>query len=133
MSRPTVSCICPTYNRQIFLPKLLKIYQSQTYPHNLMDLIILDDSTETCQSIIDNFLEQYPECNVKYTYSNVKIPLGKKRNILNSMATGEYIICFDDDDFYPPERVAHTITRLHSTKKLIAGSSKLHVYFSHLD
>jgi hypothetical protein len=97
-----------------------------------MDLTILDDSTESCQPIIDDFRQQHPECNIKYTYSNVKIALGKKRNMLNAMATGEYIICFDDDDFYPPERVAHTITRLQSTKRQIAGSSRMYIYFSHL-
>lgn len=130
MSRPFVSCITPTYGRALFLPNLLKIFNYQTYPANLMELIILDDSPESNQHIIDKYNVNN---NIKYTHLKEKLPLGKKRNMLNDMATGDYIVCFDDDDYYPPERVSHAITKMTATKNNLSGASLLYVYFTHLD
>jgi len=103
------------------------MFNYQTYPASRRELIILDDSPESNQSIID---EHNKDNNVKYIYSNEKIALGKKRNMLNDMAKGEYIVCFDDDDFYAPERIRHSINKLKATKALIGGCSLLYIYYS---
>ena len=59
--------------------------------------------------------------------------MGHKRNIMNSLAKGEYIIYFDDDDYYPPTRIYHAInTLLKNPTFLIAGSSQLLIYYNHL-
>ena len=48
-----------------------------------------------------------------------------KRNKLNALANGEVIICFDDDDYHFPERIAHSVAKMNGEKtnsinKLIA-------------
>ena len=125
--RPFVSVICPTYNRRKFLPSLIHQFNYQTYPQDYMELIILDDSVETNADIIPE------QSNIKYTHLPEKLVLGKKRNTLNAMVTGDIIVCFDDDDYYSPERVAHAVHKLSSSKMQIAGSSTIHIYFSKLD
>jgi hypothetical protein len=39
----------------------------------------------------------------------------------------------DDDDYYPPERIAHAVERLEQNKSaLCAGSSEIYIYFKHI-
>jgi glycosyltransferase involved in cell wall biosynthesis len=125
--RPFVSVICPTYNRRQFLPNLIHQFNYQTYPQEYMELIILDDSPESNADIIPS------QANIKYTHLKEKLILGKKRNLINSMATGDIIVCFDDDDFYSQERVAHAVIKLQSSKCQIAGSSIIHIYYPKLN
>ena len=130
LNYPFVSCICPTYNRAKFLPYLLHIFDIQEWPKKQRELIILDDSPTNNEDIIN---ANKKDNNVRYIYSKKKIQLGKKRNMLNKYAKGEYIICFDDDDYYPPTRIKHTIQKMRATKNILAGSSILYLYMACLD
>jgi len=127
MSRPFVSVITPTYNRRKFLPILIHLYQQQTYPKKLMELVILDDSPTSNEDLIPK-----NEPSIRYIYEPVKITLGEKRNKLNKLAKGEIIICFDDDDYHFPERVAHSVYKMNSDKTNIAGCSTINVYYTHI-
>lgn len=127
---PFVSVLTPTYERRKFLPLLLDFYNRQTYPVDKRELIILDDSETSNQDLIDEFLIKYPENKIKYHYVNQKMKLGKKRNTLNSLATGEYIIYFDDDDYYCDDKIKYTITRMLGQKSKFSGSSEMYVYFT---
>ena len=59
--------------------------------------------------------------------------IGYLRNISNSVATGEYIVCMDDDDYYPPQRVEHAVVSLRRSHKLLAGCSNHIMYDSDLE
>jgi len=122
-----VSVICPTFNRRKFLPYLIHQFNSQTWPQETMELIILDDSDVSNADIIPS------QDNIKYVYSNERILLGKKRNLLNRLTKGKYIVCFDDDDFYSMERVEHAVTTLLNTTALIAGCTIMNVYYPKYD
>ena len=41
---PMVSVISPIYNREKYIPKFLKIIQSQTYPY--LEIIFIDDCSK---------------------------------------------------------------------------------------
>lgn len=125
--RPFVSVICPTYNRRKFLPNLLHQFKYQTYPQEYMELIIIDDSPTSNEDIIP------VGGNIKYEWLPKKMALGEKRNYINSKATGDIIVCFDDDDYYAPERVSHAVDSLMSSRKLLAGSSIIHIYYKNDD
>lgn len=129
-NRPFVSCICPTYNRRNFLPKLIEIFNNQKYPADLRELIILDDSETSNKDIVDG-LNTFG--NVRYIHSANKYPIGKKRNILNQLIHGEYVVCFDDDDYYPNDRVSHAITKMLGSKIGLCGSSKIFIYYTDID
>jgi len=123
-NKPTVSVITPTYNRRKFLPMLIHLYQQQQYPRDLLELIILDDSPESNEDLIPKDDE-----SIRYYYQKEKMTLGEKRNKLNSLALGDVIVCFDDDDYHYPERISYSIQCLNCQKTLIAGSSKINVYY----
>jgi glycosyltransferase involved in cell wall biosynthesis len=125
-----VSCICVTYNRRRFLPYLLRIYSQQEYPASKRELVILDDSPVSNKDIIDEFMLKNPKENIKYHYHKEKIPLGKKRNMINKLTKGDIIVNFDDDDYYPPEKVKHLVKMMNQRKADVCGSSEIHIYFT---
>jgi glycosyltransferase involved in cell wall biosynthesis len=128
MSRTTVSICTPTYNRREFIPYLIKCIKDQTYPHQFIEWIVLDDGTDK----VEDLFKDIP--NIVYMYSKEKLPIGKKRNMLNDKAKNDIIIYFDDDDYYPPDRIKHAVTMLNAQKRyLIAGSSMIYMYYSHID
>jgi len=36
--------------------------------------------------------------------------------MLNDMCLGEYIVCMDDDDFYPPDKISFAINKMKGSK-----------------
>ena len=124
-SKPFVSVITPSYNRRKFLPMLIYQYQIQTYPKELRELVILDDSPTSNEDLIPK-----DDKSIRYIYMSEKMPLSNKRNKLNELAKGEVIVCFDDDDFHHPERVDHSVKRLNQFRVDIVGSTMVPIYFS---
>ena len=129
---PFVSVVCPTWNRREFLPYLLYIYQYQDYPADKRELIILDDSEQSNQDLIEMMVDSALH-NVRYVHSPERLPLGRKRNMLNELALGEYIISFDDDDYYPPEKISHQVAEMQGHNALFSGCDQIYVWYSHLD
>ena len=127
-SRPFVSVVTPTYNRRKFIPYAIKCFEHQTYPRELMEWVIIDDGEDK----IGDLVKDIP--GVKYFSYEEKMKLGFKRNLMHSKCKGDIIVYFDDDDYYPPERVATAVRFLRGNKEaLAAGSSRLHIYFKHID
>lgn len=130
--------IVPTYNRFKFFPSLIYQFVYQTYPTNLLSMIIFDDSTlnvEETKEYID-LLDDKIKSRITYIHiADRHLPIGEKRNLLNEYAIkqgAEYIICFDDDDYYPPEKVSYAIEQMKDTGYSICGSSILLIYYPHL-
>ena len=128
MSRKTVSVLTPTYNRKKYIPTLIRCYKAQTYPKHLMEWIVVDDGDDSVEDLFKDVK------GVKYYRYEEKMKLGKKRNLLNSLANNEIIVYMDDDDYYPPDRVSHAVFKLVSTPHaIVAGSSMMHMYFCHIN
>ena len=56
------------------------------------------------------------------------VPLSNLRNIGNDHCKGDIIICMDDDDYYPPTRVPHTVNMLNQYNREIVGCSGMYMY-----
>jgi glycosyltransferase involved in cell wall biosynthesis len=125
---PFVSICTPTFNRRPFIPYLIRCFESQTYPKDSLEWIIIDDGTDK----IEDLVRHIPQ--VKYFKYDEKMTLGKKRNLSHEKSSGEIIVYMDDDDYYPPERVSHAVEKLKKTPSaLCAGSSEMHIYFKHIN
>ena len=121
---PFVSVCTPTFNRRPFVEMMIKCFDSQDYPKNKMEWIIIDDGSDPIEDIV----KSHP--SVKYFKYDEKMTLGKKRNIMHKKACGDIIVYMDDDDYYPPERVSHAVERLMGNPNaLCAGSSEMYIYF----
>ena len=123
-----VSVITPTYNRRAFLPALLHIYQSQTFPKERMEWIILDDGRDAVADVFQNL--SIP--NLRYERREEKMRIGAKRNELNRLARGAIIVAMDDDDYYPPDRIQTAVEAFRKNPTIqLAGSSMMHLYHIH--
>ena len=124
-----VSVITPTYNRRRFIPYLIQCYDAQTYKKENMEWIILDDGQDKVEDLISEAAKRIP--NIRYIPLDEKLTIGEKRNRLNDEAIGSIIVAMDDDDYYPPERVSHVVTRFSNSKDIqLAGSSEVYMYYS---
>lgn len=131
---PTVSVVTPTYNRRAFIPAAIQCFKAQTYPQNLIEWIILDDGTDK----VGDLFAAAGLANVRYIAlpAGERLPIGAKRNRLNDLATGEIVVAWDDDDYYPPERIRKAVTTLRSSpgyRAPVIGTSGLYLYFTDRD
>jgi glycosyltransferase involved in cell wall biosynthesis len=113
---------------------LYMMIQKQTYK-NITEWVIVEGSqnkndAELNKINILNFIEKIKsEINYKIKYIEYSgRKLGGLRNLGNESCIGNYIVCMDDDDYYPPERVEHAIETLEKSNCLIAGVSDVYMY-----
>lgn len=133
-SLPFVSVVTPTWNRRTFLPYLLYMFQYQDYPAERRELVILDDSPCSNADLIEG-MKKYAVCPhlIRYYHLPERLTIGAKRNRLNALAKGEYIICMDDDDYYPADKISYTITEMQRHKARFAGCDRIPIWYSHID
>tara|TARA_Y100000022_G_scaffold98399_1_gene84869 strand:+ start:2169 stop:3365 length:1197 start_codon:yes stop_codon:yes gene_type:complete len=126
---PLVSVCTPTYNRRPFIPMMFECFQNQTYPKNKIEWIIVDDGSDKIEDLIlDSNIQQ-----IRYFKIEKKMALGEKRNYMHSKVNGEIIVYMDDDDYYPPERISHSVETLQKNPEaLCAGASEIYIFFKHI-
>ena len=126
---PMVSVCTPTFNRRPFIPTMFEMFRNQTYPKNKIEWIIVDDGTDKIRDLV----EKSGISQIQYVEVTRKMSLGEKRNYMHTFCKGSIIVYWDDDDYYPPERISHAVDRLTEHKDaMCAGSSELYVYFKHI-
>ena len=124
---PFVSICTPTFNRRPFWEYAIKCFNHQDYPKDKMEWIIIDDGTDKIKDLVCDISQ------VKYFEYDVKMPLGKKRNLMHLKSKGDIIVYMDDDDYYPPERVSHAVNMLLThPNALCAGASEIYIWFKHI-
>jgi len=130
---PLVSITTITFNRRPFIPYLIKCIEEQEYPKNKLEWIVIDDGSDNISDIIELYKKKV-NFSIKYFRYEERMNISKKRNISHTKCEGSIIVYFDDDDFYPPTRVIHSVETLRFNPYfLIAGSSAMYIYFKHLN
>jgi glycosyltransferase involved in cell wall biosynthesis len=117
------------------LKNLYDIIQEQNYV-NIQEWIIVEGSQNidlkknNIKNIEDFINEKKDLTNIKMRLilSDDILPLSDLRNLGNDNCNGEIIICMDDDDYYPPTSVTHTVEKLNKYNRLIAGCSAIYLY-----
>ncbi|MBV9759665.1 MAG: glycosyltransferase family 2 protein [Acidobacteriaceae bacterium] len=107
MSEPLVSIITPTYGRDQFLRLLYSCVKSQDWPN--FEWLIDDDSPD-----ISGFAKSCHDERVKYHHHPSRRSVGTKRNDLIRRASGEYVVHFDDDDYYAAGYLSHHLALMMS-------------------
>jgi len=120
-----VSVITTTANRKQFIPRLIECYESQSFPKEKMEWIILDDNSDS-QQLFDSLSERLP--NIRYI-TNFPGKMGAKLNRLCKEVKGKIVVVMDDDDYYPPTRVSWVVDAFQQNpRKKIAGCSEVYMY-----
>jgi mannosyltransferase OCH1-like enzyme len=99
---PFVSCLCVTQNKFELLSQSIDCFLFQSHP--LKELVIVYESNNPW---IAEAKAQYESDTVRFIEVPIepKKTLGELRNISVAEARGEYIMQWDDDDMYHPDRI----------------------------
>lgn len=91
-----VSIIVPIYNTEKYLKKCVDSLLNQDI-NNYEILLINDSSPDNSQTIIDEYVEKYP--NIVKGYIKENGGLGDTRNYAIPYAKGQYLMFVDSDDY----------------------------------
>lgn len=118
---------------------LKDILEEQTYRKYIYEWVIVDGSKTEQEGKLNEInireLQKKTTLNIFYAKWKQNFPLGKLRNMSNSLVSPEcdYIFCFDDDDYYFPQRIEYTIKMFNENPdKLISGCKSVFIYDHHL-
>jgi len=119
---PSVTVITLLTERRQFIDLLTACINLQDYDRSSIEWLIVDDSGVE--------IPDFKEAAIQPLYVSLsqKQTLGRKRNIACSIANGEFITFFDDDDIHFPGRITAGIEALTKRgQRFIAGSSEMEV------
>lgn len=98
-------------DRQMFARASVESFKAQTYPHK--ELVIVNDSCGTDHE----YRVLYPHeegSNMREVFIEPYGSLGALRNLAMDAARTEWLIQWDDDDFYHPERINYQMKNRYS-------------------
>ena len=117
MNPDLVSCIMPTANRRAIVPRAIENFLLQDYAAR--ELVIIDDGHDPVGDLVPD------DARVRYVRVDGGLTLGAKRNRACELSRGSIILHWDDDDWYPPNRISRQVHALSSGAEL-CGSSKIY-------
>ncbi|TYP95023.1 Glycosyltransferase involved in cell wall bisynthesis [Fodinibius salinus] len=105
---PKVSCLTVTANRKQLMKRAVRCFRNQT--HDNKELVIIDDGNQD----LDDILAPLPSQEVTYVKLENKPEntLGKLRNKSLEEANGDFLVQWDDDDWYHPKRIEIQVNKL---------------------
>ena len=113
---------------------LFEMIKKQTFK-NIIEWVIVEGSqnendASTNKELIKKFINEIkPQINYKINYIEYSgQKLGGLRNIGNNACIGDIIVCLDDDDYYPPQRIEEAVNKLNTSQCLIGGVSDVYLY-----
>jgi glycosyltransferase involved in cell wall biosynthesis len=119
-SEPLVTCIMPTTGRHAWLGQAIRSFLRQQYPR--LELVVLGDAHEpSCRDASD-------DPRIRYERIDRPMTLGAKRNAACSLARGDIIVHWDDDDWYSPSRIDRQVRALMDQPAHLCGSSRVLYY-----
>jgi len=101
---PVVSVHIVTCERLTLLLHALRLVAGQDYPKDSLEVVIVDDSRLSAEAAIEDVRSMLPRLAYRYVGPE-RLSIGAKRNIAASASCGEYIVHWDDDDWFSANRV----------------------------
>lgn len=112
-----VTILLATYNGAKYITGQLNSLLSQTYAET--KILIRDDrSTDSTRSIIESYVERYPD---KIVLIESETPSGSAKNnfflLLSAVREGNYFMFCDQDDCWLPEKVELTLSLMREREQ----------------
>lgn len=122
--KPTVTIGICSRNEKHTIEHAIDSVLAQDYPHELMEIIFVDDSEDETFSIIQNYTSKI-DLNVK-VFRGSRKGLGIARNLVIDNAKGDYIVWADADIMIPPDHVRKQVIFMQQNSKV--GIAKARFY-----
>lgn len=95
-----ISVIIPVYNVEFYLERCLLSLKNQTIGFENLEIIFIDDcSTDRSAFLIHKFIDKFENVKGIFLESNSG-SAGKPRNFGIDVASADYLMFLDPDDFY---------------------------------
>ncbi|MFL5542866.1 MAG: glycosyltransferase, partial [Longimicrobiaceae bacterium] len=112
---PLVSCLMPTADRRRFVPRAIELFLRQDYAAR--ELVIVDDGRDAVEDLVP------ADPRIRYVRAERSATLGAKRNLACSLARGELLLHWDDDDWTAPDRLTRQVGALLASGADVCGLS----------
>jgi cellulose synthase/poly-beta-1,6-N-acetylglucosamine synthase-like glycosyltransferase len=109
---PKVTVQLPLYNERFVVDRLLEEVTKLDYPYDLLQIQVLDDSTDETHPYTERLCNEYIAAGINLEYRHRANRHGFKAGALQEglqTATGEFIAIFDADFIPPPDFLRRTI------------------------
>jgi hypothetical protein len=115
----------PNYEKQFYIPSILKMYAEQDYPKHLIEILVVDDDSRDKDGILKMLKEEtikYPDLKIRFIQNYINKCSGPcgRRNIVFRHATNEIVITNESDTIPVNRDFLRGISYSHSLRnKLI--------------
>jgi cellulose synthase/poly-beta-1,6-N-acetylglucosamine synthase-like glycosyltransferase len=109
---PKVTIQLPIYNERYVIERLVDTIARFDYPRELLDIQVLDDSTDETQQVASACVERYQALGLPIRYLHRNDRTGFKAGALAAglqSATGEFVAIFDADFVPSPDFLRRTL------------------------
>jgi cellulose synthase/poly-beta-1,6-N-acetylglucosamine synthase-like glycosyltransferase len=109
---PRVTVQLPIYNEMYVADRLIDAVAGLDYPRDLLEIQVLDDSTDETRSVAERAVRRHVERGVDIRYIHRTDRTGYKAGALEAgmkSAKGEFIAIFDADFTPPPDFLTRTV------------------------
>jgi cellulose synthase/poly-beta-1,6-N-acetylglucosamine synthase-like glycosyltransferase len=109
---PRVTVQLPIYNERYVIERLVDAIAQFDYPRELLDIQVLDDSTDETQEVARNCVERYQQLGLPIAYIHRDNREGFKAGALQEglkAAQGEFVAIFDADFIPPADFLRNTV------------------------
>ncbi|MGH9746505.1 MAG: cellulose synthase family protein [Candidatus Acidiferrales bacterium] len=116
---PRVTVQLPIYNERYVIERLVDAVAQFDYPRELLDIQVLDDSTDETQEVARNCVERYQQLGLPIAYIHRNNREGFKAGALQEgleSARGEFVAIFDADFIPPADFLRNTVPYFAESK-----------------
>jgi cellulose synthase/poly-beta-1,6-N-acetylglucosamine synthase-like glycosyltransferase len=116
-SWPRVTVQLPIFNERYVIERLVDAVARFDYPHELLDIQVLDDSTDETQQVARGCVDRYAAQGLPISYIHRTNREGYKAGALENglkTAAGEFIVIFDADFIPEPDFLRRTLPYLQN-------------------
>lgn len=119
----TVSLCIVAYNEEQSLPNLLEDFQRQTYPHNKIEIVLVDSgSSDSTKQIMEKFKNSIDDFIMVKIVDNPKKVLAAGWNKAIIASSGEIIIRIDAHARIPDKFVEQNVKNIEMGESIVGGA-----------
>jgi cellulose synthase/poly-beta-1,6-N-acetylglucosamine synthase-like glycosyltransferase len=125
---PKVTIQLPIFNERYVIDRLVEAVARFDYPRELLDIQVLDDSTDETQEVARACVERYQALGLPIRYLHRTNREGFKAGALAEgleSATGKFVAIFDADFIPAPDFLRRTLPYFLAPSRLSADPSKV--------
>jgi len=121
---PSVSVHVPVYNEKSVISRLLNSVVATDYPHDKLEIIVVDDSNDGTTELLHSYHERYPELvTVIHRQGREGFKAGALQTAL-VRSKSEFVAIFDADHVPPADFLRRMIPYVYSDKTIAFAQAR---------